>query len=187
MQALGAAQCGRHGLHGDPDDVVLRLLGGQGGPTGLGVETEEGGLRVLGPEPFGHQLGPHPPGGPILGDLLEQVVVGVPEEAEPGGEGVDVETGGQGGLHVGDAVGDGEGDLLHRRRSGLSDVVAGDGDGVPRGQVLGTVGEGVGDESHRRAGGIDVGTPGHVLLQDVVLDRAAQSFGSTPVSSATSW
>ena len=42
------------------------------------------------------------------------------------------------------------------------------------GQVLGAVGEGVGDEPHRRPGRIDVGAPGHVLLQDVVLDGAAQ-------------
>ena len=44
--------------------------------------------------------------GAELGDLLEEVVVGVPEEAEPGCEVVDVEAGVDRGLDVGDAVGD---------------------------------------------------------------------------------
>ncbi len=39
------------------------------------------------------------------------------------------------------------------------------------------VGEGVGDEPHRRARRVHVGPPGHVLLQDVVLDGAAQGVG----------
>ncbi len=42
-----------------------------------------------------------------------------------------------------------------------------------RRQVLVAVGEDVGDEPHRRAGRVDVGPPGDVLLQDVVLDRPA--------------
>src|SRR5829696_5312147 len=50
------------------------------------------------------------PSRPELGDLLEHVVVGVPEERQPRRELVDVETGVDGGLYVGDAVGDGEGD-----------------------------------------------------------------------------
>ena len=116
--------------------------------------------------------------GPVLGHLLEQVVVGVPEEAQAGSEGVDGQPGGQRRFDVGDPVGDGEGDLLHCRRSRLADVVAGDGDGVPRRQVLGAVGEGVGDQAHRRPGRVDVGTPGDVLLQDVVLDGAAQQCRS---------
>ena len=136
---------------------------------------------VLGPEALGHDLGPHPPGGPVLGHLLEEVVVGVPEEAEPGSERVDVESGGQRRLHVGDPVGDGEGDLLHGRRTGLADVVAGDGDGVPGRQVVCAVGEGVGDQPHRRAGRVDVGAPGHVLLQDVVLDGAPEQGRVDPV------
>ena len=130
-----------------------------------------------GAEALGHDLGPHPPGGPVLGHLLEQVVVRVPEERQARREGVDVEPGRQRGLDVGDAVGQGEGDLLHRRRARLADVVAGDRDAVPVGQVLGAVGEGVGDEPHRGPRRVDVGPPGHVLLQDVVLDGAAQRVG----------
>ena len=40
MQALGAAEGGGEGLQGDPDDVVLRLLGGEGAAARLGVEPQ---------------------------------------------------------------------------------------------------------------------------------------------------
>ena len=50
------------------------------------------------------------------------------KKRQAGREGVDVEPGGQRGLHVGDAVGEGEGDLLDRGRARLADVVAGDRD-----------------------------------------------------------
>ena len=88
-------------------------------------------------------------------------------------EGVDIHARRDGRLHVGDAVRQGEGDLLHGRRAGLADVVARDGDGVPVGQVCRAVGEGVDDEAHGRPRRVDVGAPRDVLLQDVVLDGAA--------------
>ena len=76
------------------------------------------------------------------------------------------------GLHVGDAVGERERDLLHGRRAGLTDVVAGDRDRVPLRDALAAVGEDVGDEPHRRTRRVDVRAAGDVLLQQVVLDRA---------------
>ena len=47
----------------------------------------------------------------------------------------------QGGLDVGDGVGQGERHLLHGGGSRLAHVVAGDGDGVPAGGPFSTVGE----------------------------------------------
>ena len=101
----------------------------------------------------------------------------VEEEGQPRGEGVDVETGVDRGLDVGDAVGEGEGDFLHGGGAGLADVVAADGDGVPLGDFAGGPGEHVGDDAHGGAAGIDVGAAGDVLLEDVVLDGAARACG----------
>ena len=102
----------------------------------------------------------------------------VPEEADSRRrELVDVEAGVDRRLHVGDAVGQGEGDLLHRRRARLADVVAGDRDGVPLRDVLVAVGEDVGDDPHRLPRRVDVGAAGDVLLEDVVLDGAAELVG----------
>ena len=85
-----------------------------------------------------------------------------------------VQAGRQRGLDVGDAVGQGEGDLLHGGRTGLADVIARDRDRVPLRHLLGAVGEGVHDQAHRLARRVDVRAARHVLLQDVVLDGAAQ-------------
>jgi hypothetical protein len=56
-------------------------------------------------------------------------------------------------------------------------VIAGDGDGVPAGEVLGGPGEGVGDQAHGVRDGEDVGAAGDVLLEDVVLEGAGERGG----------
>ena len=171
MQRLGAAENGGERLVGGADDVVLRLLGGERRPAGLGVEAQPGRL-LHGVEALLHDPGPHPAGRPELGDLLEEVHVAGEEERDPPCEGVQRHAGVEGGRDVGDGVGQGEGDLLHRGAARLPHVVAGDGDDVPPGDALLAVGEEIGDEPHALAGGEDVGAAGGVLLQDVVLDRA---------------
>ena len=77
-------------------------------------------------------------------------------------------------VHVGDAVGEGEGHLLRRRRAGLGHVVAGDRDGVPPRDLLSAVGERVRDEPQGRFRRVDIRAARDVLLQHVVLDRAGQ-------------
>ena len=168
------AEHGRERLDGHARDVDERLLGLQRRAGRLGVEPEHHRLRLGGPEPVAHDVGPHPPGGPELGDLLEKVVVRVEEEAEPRPERVHVEPGVERRLDVGDPVGQGEPELLGRRRPGLADVVARDRDRVPARRVLGAPRERVGDEPHRRARRVDVGPSRGVLLEDVVLDRPAE-------------
>ena len=172
VQALRPAEHRGQRLERDPNDVVERLLGGERRPTGLGVEAQHRAARILGTEALGHDPVPHPPAGPELGDLLEEVVVPVPEERQPWAEVVDVHAGVDRSLHVGDRVGERERDLLHRGRARLTDVVAGDRDRVPLRDVLGAVLEDVGDDPHRRPRRVHVGAAGDVLLEQIVLDRA---------------
>ena len=54
-----------------------------------------------------------------LGDLLKEVIVHVEKEGEGRRERVDIESGLSRGLHVGEPVVQGEGELLNRRRSGF--------------------------------------------------------------------
>ena len=98
----------------------------------------------------------------------------VEEEGEARGEAVDLEAGVERGLHVGHAVGQRERDLLDRRAALLAEVVAGDRDRVPARDVLGAVGEQVGRQPHRRHGRVDEVPARDVLLEDVVLDGAAE-------------
>ena len=96
------------------------------------------------------------------------------KKRQPAGEGVDVKPARAGRLDVGDAVGEGEGQLLGRGRAGLAHVVAADRDRVPARQLARAELEDVRHQAHRGCRGIDVRAARDVLLEDVVLDRAAQ-------------
>src|SRR5215212_7490203 len=172
MQALGATEHGGDGLDGGPDHVVLGLLRRQGGARRLGGEAELQAPLVGGAETIAHDGGPHPPRGPVLGHLLEQVVVGVEEEREPRGELVHFQPGVDRGLDVGYGVRKGERELLHGGRARLPYVVTAYGYGVPARQLRGAVREHVGGDPHGRLRRVNVGPSGQVLLQDVVLRSA---------------
>jgi len=75
--------------------------------------------------------------------------VRVEEEGQPRREIVDVEPGADTGLDVGEAVGEGERELLHGGRSRLADMVAADADRVPPGNSIRAEGHDIGDDPHR--------------------------------------
>ena len=130
--------------------------------------------RIRGAEAVAHDPGPQAAGGAELRDLLEEVVVRVEEEGEPLAEVVRREPRRDRRLAVGDAVGERERQLLRGARPRLADVVPGDRDRVEARQPLRAVGEEIGREPHRRARREDVVPARDVLLQHVVLHRAAQ-------------
>ena len=99
------------------------------------------------PEPIPHQSSPQSPGGAKLRDLFQKVVVGCEEKRETLPHGIDIEPSLDRRLHVGDRVGEREGDFLHRRGASLANVVPADGDGVPARQLSRAVREDVGDDS----------------------------------------
>ena len=181
VQALGASEHGGEGLDGGPHDVVVDRLGSQAGTRGLDVESTHHGARIRGAKPLLHDGRPHASGDPELGHLLEQLAPGGEEERQSTGEVIDVEASLHRRLHVGDSIGQGEGELLRGGRSGLAHVVPGDGDRVPSGQLGGAELEDVGDQPHRRARRKDVGPPGDVLLEDVVLCGAADLHPRYPL------
>ena len=121
-----------------------------------------------------HDVGPQAARGAKLGDFFEQVVVGVEEEGELRSEFVDAEAGIERGLDVGDAVGEREGDFLDGGRAGFANVVAGDGDGVPLGEIVAAPGENIGDDAHGGAHRINVCAARDVFLEDVVLHGAGK-------------
>ena len=132
------------------------------------------GFGVLRFEALAHDPRPQAARGAELGDFFEQVVVRVEEERQLRGEIVHAQACVNGGLHVGDAVGERESHFLHGGRTGFADVIARDRNRVPVGDFLGAVRENIGDQTHRRRRREDVGSARGVFLQDVVLDGAAQ-------------
>ena len=73
------------------------------------------------------------------------------------------------------------GDLLHRRRAGLLQVVAADVGRVPVRHLVDREGDRVGDQPHRGLGREGVGAAREVLLDDVVLGRALELGALDPV------
>ena len=159
-------------LEGRPHDVVLRLLGGEGGAAGLGVEAQHHGAGVLRFKAIAGEAGPQPAGGAELGHLLQKVGVGSEEEGETGRDLVELESRVQSSLRVGDGVGQGESDLLDCGAAGLPHMVAADANGVPLRDVLLAPAEYIGNQTHGTLGREYVGAAGDVLLQDVVLGGA---------------
>ena len=79
---------------------------------------------------------------------------------------------------VGNAVREGEGDLLDGGRSCFTNVVPRYRDGIPVRDFLLAVRERIDDEAHRWTRWIDVGTAGDVFLQDVVLNGPADLYAA---------
>ena len=101
-----------------------------------------------------------------------------------GANGVDVETGRPSELDVREPVRERERELLRGGAARFADVVAGDRDRVPAGHLGLAEPDRVGDDPHRRPGREDELLLRLVLLEDVVLERAAQRARGVPCRSA---
>jgi hypothetical protein len=173
VQALRAAEHGRHRFDGGAHDIVVRVLLGEAPAGGLAVRAQHQALGVLRLE-LVHDLPPQQPRRAHLGHLEVEVHADGPEEREPAGELVNVQSLGQRRLHVLLAVGQREGELERLVRPGLLHVVTRDRDRVELGHLLRRVLDDVADGAHARLGREDVGVADHELLEDVVLDGPAQ-------------
>ena len=131
MQRLGTAAAQRRSPGAPPERCCSPAAQRSASPRLSGCGSAAATSARLGAEALAHDLGPHPAGGAELRHLLEDVVVAVEEERQPRGEAVDLEAGVERGLHVGDAVGERERDLLDRGAALLTEVVAADRDRVP--------------------------------------------------------
>ena len=174
MQRLRAAQHGGHRLNRGADDVVLRLLRGQRGSGGLGVEAQHPRARILRLEVLAHDARPHAARGAELRDFFQKIAVRIEEERQPRSELVDVEAGLDRRFDIGHAVAERECDFLHGGRSGFAHVVAGDRNRVPLGHVLVGPGKHVGDDAHGLLRRINISPARDVLLQHVVLHGAGK-------------
>ena len=182
MQRVGPAEDGGERLDRGADDVVVRLLGGEGDARGLRVEAQPLGAFGPGAVDVAHPARPDPARGAELGDLLEEVDVRVEEEAQPGREDVDVEPARAAQLDVGEAVREGEGELLRRGRAGLPDVVAGHRQRLVARDLRGAPLDQVGDQAQVRLGREQPLLLRDVLLEDVGLEGAVEVAMGDPLA-----
>ena len=169
MQRLRAAQHGSQGLNRGANDVVLGLLRGQRRARSLGVKTQHPGARIIRLETFTHNLRPHAASGTEFGDFFQELVVRIKEEGKPGGKLVNIQTSPDRGVHISNAIRQGERYFLSCGTSCLAHVIAGDRDRVPIRKMIAGVGEHIGDDAHGLLRRIDVGAPRNVFLQNIVL------------------
>ena len=134
----------------------------------MGAQHERRG--PLGAHVF-HDAPPEQARSPKLGDLHIEVHAYPEEEREPPRELVHIHAARQSRLHVLLAVGERERELKCGRRSGLVQVVTGDGDGVESRHVPRRVRDDVGHDAHGFFGRVDICVAHHELFEDVVLDR----------------
>ena len=83
------------------------------------------------------------------GDFLEEIVVRVPKKRNARCDDVDCQSRARRRVQVRLPVGQREGDLLKRGGAGFADVIARNGDGVPRRHFPGAKVENIGDQPHR--------------------------------------
>ena len=175
VQALRPAEHPGERLDRRAHDVQLRLLRRQRHPRRLGVEAQHQRPLIGRPVAVAHPPRPDPPRRPVLGDLLEEVDVGVEEERQPRGEGIDRQPRLHRQLDVGEAVGQRERQLLGRRRPRLADVIPGDRDRMPARHLRRREPDRVAHQPHRRPRREHELLLRLVLLQDVVLQRPAEA------------
>ena len=139
--------------------------------------TQHHGFSFLGAKAFFHNFSPYAAGSTELGNFFQYVVVRIPEEGQTACESVNVHTGFDSSFYISDAVGDGESDFLGSGGTSFTDVVTGNGDGVPFRNVFGAILKNVGDQTHGRFRRENVGAAGSVFFQNIVLNGAAQCVG----------
>ena len=165
-------------LEHDPLHVVLGLRLGQSQGVDLHAVAEAAHLLVADAVPLPGQLVPELHEGAHLAHLLDEPHAGVHEERDPADHALEV--GRRDPPRVAHRVEDGDrgaqriGELLHRRRPRLLQVVGADVHRVPLRHLRGGEGDDVADQPQRRRRREHVGAAGEVLLDDVVLGGAGQ-------------
>ena len=174
VQALRAAEHGGHGLDGGAHHIVVGVLGGQAPAAGLAMGAQHPALRVLGLEAILHDPTPQQARRAQLGHFQIEVHADRKEERQARRNAVHVQPALRRGAHVLHAVGQREGQFDGLVGARLLHVVAGNRDAVELRHLGGCVRHDVRDHPHRGLGRVDVGVADHELLEDVVLDGAAE-------------
>src|SRR5712671_4535441 len=128
---------------------------------------------ILRAETLLEEARPHPAARAQLGNLFKKIAMQIPEEGETRGEVIDVDTAIDGVLHITEAIGDREGEFLHRSRAGLANVIAGNRHWMKARCLLGAELDHVGDDAQRWRGRANPFLLRGEFLEHIVLNRSA--------------
>ena len=170
----------RHGEHREQDaiGVVLGLLLGEAKRVHLYAIAEAPQRRIVDAIAFLADLVPEIDEGAHLADLGDEAHAGIDEERDAAEQLRELRVGNFAGLlHLiehGLGMGEREGKLLHRRGTGLLQMIGADIGRVPFRHLARGVDDGVLDQPQRRRRREHVSPARKIFLQDVVLHRAGE-------------
>ena len=174
VQGLSTTHYSSSSLQSNTNDVVVRLLSSQHGASGLGMYAEHHGFSFFSAKTLFHNFGPYTTGSTEFSNLFQYVVVCIPEEGQTASESVNVQTSFDSSFYISDAVSDGECNFLRSGGTSFTDMVTGDGNGVPQRYVLGAIFKNVGDQTHGRFRWENVSAASSILFQNIVLNGTTQ-------------
>src|SRR5215813_7763583 len=155
MKRLCSAQHAGECLDRDAHDIVEWLLDSQRDAGCLSMEAELHRALTYGAEAVAHDARPDSSGSAILGNLFEEIVVGVEKEGNARHKFLDIEPCANSPVTILNAVAQRERQFLKRGRAGFANVIAADRNRVITGNMVGTKLKGVYYQLHRGADGID--------------------------------
>jgi len=172
MEGLRTAQHGGQSLNSHADYVVVGLLGGEGAAGGLGMEAKHPAFWILGTKALTHDVSPDPPSCTKFSHFLKKIIVRIEKERQARRKFVDIQTCFYGSFDIGYAICQGKCYLLHGCRACFSNVISRNRNGIPVWNILRAIFECICDEPHGRLWREDIGSPGYVFFQDIILNGA---------------
>jgi len=108
------------------------------------MEPHPPGARILSFEPVSHNVSPHPSRCPELGNLFEEIEMGIEEEGKTRGKGINIQLLSFNDiLDIGYPVSQGESQFLDSGGACLSNVIAANAYRIPQGNMLGAELDGI--------------------------------------------
>ena len=175
MQALRAAKDTSERLDGCAHDVDLGLLRSERDAGSLRVKAQLHASFELSAVATLHPSRPDTASCAVLRNLLEEVDVRVEEERQARCEQIDRQARSERKLDIRKPVGQGECQFFGSGGSSLTNVITADADAVPPGHFCRCEGDGVANKSHALTWREDEFLLRLILLEDVVLQRAAEA------------
>ena len=174
VQRLSTTHYSSSSLQSNTNDVVVRLLCSQHGTCSLSMYAEHLRFRFLSAESFFHNFSPYTTGSAEFSNFFEYVVMSVPEEGQTTSKIVNVHTSFDSCFNISDTVSDGESDFLRSGGTSFTDMITGNGDGIPQRYVFGAIFENIGDQTHGGFRRENVSSASSILFQNIILNSTAQ-------------
>ncbi len=145
------------------------------------MKAQAHGFSGFGAEFFLHQLRPNTPGGAKFRHFFQQVIVGVEKEGQAFGKDINVHSRIQGRFHIFNTVGQSKSNFLCGSGTGFTNMIAGNTDGVPFGYFFGAIVKNIGDQTQRWFRRENIGAPGNIFFQNIILYRALDLVFGNPL------